>query len=246
MLPQPGVQGNFLLVVGLFRMGGLMKFLSSAKIAIAATLLASAALPLSDARASTLVDGSFETQGAASSITDFCYGLACAAGAWSFAPLVGGLVGDGLISQSGVAWGQPIAGGDGSYFAFIQIAGTFSQTFTADQTGTLALNWLDAKRSNSGSPNTYTVSVNGNLLGTYTPTSISFVAETSLPFSVIAGNSYTVMFQGTPPDTADRTSFIDNVSLVVSTPVPATLPLFASGLGALGLFGWHSRRKKRG
>ena len=30
---------------------------------------------------------------------------------------------------------------------------------------------------------------------------------------------------------------------VSATPLPATLPLFASGLGALGLLGWHRKRK---
>lgn len=30
---------------------------------------------------------------------------------------------------------------------------------------------------------------------------------------------------------------------VSSTPLPAALPLFASGLGALGLLGWHRKRK---
>jgi hypothetical protein len=32
---------------------------------------------------------------------------------------------------------------------------------------------------------------------------------------------------------------------VPSTPLPGTLPLFASGLGALGLFGWRRKRKAR-
>jgi hypothetical protein len=35
---------------------------------------------------------------------------------------------------------------------------------------------------------------------------------------------------------------LDDVSLV-ATPLPAALPLFASGLGALGLFGWRRKRK---
>jgi hypothetical protein len=30
---------------------------------------------------------------------------------------------------------------------------------------------------------------------------------------------------------------------VGTTPVPAALPLFASGLGAMGLFGWRRKRK---
>jgi hypothetical protein len=30
---------------------------------------------------------------------------------------------------------------------------------------------------------------------------------------------------------------------VIATPLPATLPLFATGLGALGLVGWWKKRK---
>ena len=33
--------------------------------------------------------------------------------------------------------------------------------------------------------------------------------------------------------------------LGVYTPVPAALPLFTSGLGALGLFGWRRKRKAK-
>jgi hypothetical protein len=35
---------------------------------------------------------------------------------------------------------------------------------------------------------------------------------------------------------------IDN-GPVSNTPLPVTLPLFASGLGALGLLGWRRKRK---
>jgi hypothetical protein len=40
------------------------------------------------------------------------------------------------------------------------------------------------------------------------------------------------------------TGFVDFVSVTVTqTPLPAALPLFASGLGALGLLGWRRKRK---
>ena len=43
----------------------------------------------------------------------------------------------------------------------------------------------------------------------------------------------------------DPTSGIDwSISaLTVATPIPAALPLFASGCGAFGLFGWRRKRK---
>lgn len=38
-------------------------------------------------------------------------------------------------------------------------------------------------------------------------------------------------------------TFGDMAFAVVTTPLPATLPLFAGGLGALGLLGWRRKRK---
>lgn len=37
----------------------------------------------------------------------------------------------------------------------------------------------------------------------------------------------------------------DNISITAATPLPAALPLFAGGLGALGLLGWRRKRKNR-
>jgi hypothetical protein len=45
-----------------------------------------------------------------------------------------------------------------------------------------------------------------------------------------------------PPNGFDGT-FDVTVSATLSNPLPAALPLFASGLGALGLLGWHRKRK---
>ena len=37
--------------------------------------------------------------------------------------------------------------------------------------------------------------------------------------------------------------FADDLNVGVNTPLPAALPLFAAGLGALGLLGWRRKRK---
>jgi PEP-CTERM motif len=38
---------------------------------------------------------------------------------------------------------------------------------------------------------------------------------------------------------------VTGVNNPLNTPLPAALPLFASGLGALGLLGWRRKRKVR-
>ena len=42
---------------------------------------------------------------------------------------------------------------------------------------------------------------------------------------------------------ADAPKLDITYSVSASTPLPAALPLFASGLGALGLLGWRRKRK---
>jgi hypothetical protein len=53
---------------------------------------------------------------------------------------------------------------------------------------------------------------------------------------------------GTSP-TAGADLGLDNVSVTdfaaTATPLPAALPLFATGLGALGLLGWRRKRKAK-
>jgi SAM-dependent methyltransferase len=39
------------------------------------------------------------------------------------------------------------------------------------------------------------------------------------------------------------TGILPGASPPAAAPLPATLPLFASGLGAMGLFGWRRKRK---
>ena len=68
------------------------------------------------------------------------------------------------------------------------------------------------------------------------PNSLVFVPET-ISFS---GTAKFILFQGT--------FGIDDLQITptppVNTPLPTTLPLFATGLGALGLLGWRRKRKQ--
>jgi len=61
--------------------------------------------------------------------------------------------------------------------------------------------------------------------------------------NLTASSSSTLLeFQASNGDGLD--AGLDNVDVeLAATPLPATLPLFASGLGALGLLGWRRKRK---
>jgi hypothetical protein len=53
-----------------------------------------------------------------------------------------------------------------------------------------------------------------------------------------------VDFQAQGVDGANSTAVYDNLDITINpTPLPAALPLFASGLGAMGLLGWRRKRK---
>lgn len=85
---------------------------------------------------------------------------------------------------------------------------------------------------------TLEVFLNGFLVGTVASVSGQvFTAESIIGVTLLASN--TIQFLGTVA--ADDTAFIDNVS-VTTTPLPAALPLFAGGLGMIGLL---ARRRKQ-
>ena len=179
------------------------------------------------AGATTIVDGSFEAAGAG--VADYCYdGLnfgsgPCPAGAWGDA--------GGVIRSGSGAWGGTTTP-DGNYYGMLQGGQVLSQTFVATATSGLALNWIDANRTNNGGPHSYTVTINGVSVGTYTSGFGGFVAETSAKFGVTAGQSYTVAFNGIA--NGDTTSFIDGVTLA-TVPEPASWALMLAGFGLVGV-----------
>jgi hypothetical protein len=57
----------------------------------------------------------------------------------------------------------------------------------------------------------------------------------TVPLLILSNNAYTV--------SAMDVTFTDQADVASTTPLPAALPLFATGLGALGLLGWRRKRK---
>jgi hypothetical protein len=76
--------------------------------------------------------------------------------------------------------------------------------------------------------------------GTVNGTTIPLYVE--VIFDVTATGSDTLMFSSFDVPSALALDDV-TVTSVSATPLPAALPLFASGLGALGLFGWRRKRK---
>ncbi len=217
-----------------------------------ANILAAAAFLAASfaASATTLVDGSFETKGAATpGLSDYCYdGFSaggrpiCAASPWT---------GGGVIVTGAGPWGGTTTPA-GNYYGFVQGTSVVSQSFTATETGTGVLTWIDANRGNQGGLQSYTVSIfDGTTttgLGTYTSAFGGFVGRSTASFGLINGTSYTLSFTGLTTyigtNDSDRTSFIDNVvltSTAATVPEPSTWAMLIAGFG---LVGFAARRRR--
>ena len=59
-------------------------------------------------------------------------------------------------------------------------------------------------------------------------------------FGVIDNTSFTSVLVTSPDNVLDLNVVYSEVA---QTPLPAALPLFAGGLGAMGLLGWRRKRK---
>lgn len=177
--------------------------------------------------ATAITDGSFEAAGAG--VSDYCYNgfaaggnPACGPGAWGTAA--------GVIRSGSAAWGGTTTAA-GNYYGMLQNAQVLSQTVLATSNGALALTWLDANRTNNGGAHSYSVTVNGVSVGSFTSGFGGFVAKSAATFNGVAGQSYVIAFNGV--NGGDTTSFIDNVALGV-VPEPATWAMFLAGFGLIG------------
>ena len=203
----------------------------------------SLAMSSASAHATAIADGSFEIKGGALPVNSYCYdGLPngdgpCAASVW---------VGNGVIHSGEGAWGGTVAP-DGNYYGFVQGVSSLSQSFLATGTTAYVLSWLDAGR-NALAPQTYGVSVSDGVttqnLGIFgTAVGQPFGARTSSVFSLTAGTTYTLTFQGLVAPGTDATSFIDKV-VIAPVPEPATWVMMIAGLGVGGLL--LRRRRQQG
>jgi len=69
----------------------------------------------------------------------------------------------------------------------------------------------------------------------------SSVLPGGIPTITISGNTLEIDFHGLTFQPGSQ--LVLDFGPVSQTPLPAALPLFASGLGALGLLGWRRKRK---
>ncbi len=131
----------------------------------------------------------------------------------------------GIVTETGTLFGSPKYIPQGWQAAFIQGTGWFSQMVTVNAIGTYVIRFRSEGRSNGGTgAEPIMVSVDGNNLGTFTPSTSQWTLFTSMPFTVTAG-VHDVTFAGTIPfSQSDRTSFVDAVQIVTPAEAAAVIP----------------------
>jgi hypothetical protein len=202
------------------------------------------------AAAEELQNGGFEAPPIATlpgNLGSYVY-LGGTVGQWSFDG------GAGLINGfTASAWfgGSPPQGFGGSQYAFLQNVGSVQQSFVASASGLFTPAWLEAARPALGASagnQTYTVHLDGTLLGTFnTVSGQAFTARQGAAVQVVAGNAYTLRFAGSAA--GDNTAFIDNVGGTISAapgvPEPDAWLLMMGGFGGIGLLARRRRARAR-
>jgi hypothetical protein len=144
--------------------------------------------------------------------------------------------------------GVGLANGPANQFSIMNSL-TEPNNFTGPSTFGTGLENDAGPNNNDGPPVGLEVfpSGSGSLLVLQVPT--TYTSGAPLSASQITFDNATLASLGITPDetftwrwgpAADQSFTID------TTPLPAALPLFASGLGALGLLGWRRKRRARG
>ncbi len=100
----------------------------------------------------------------------------------------------------------------GRQVAFLQGTGSFSQTISF-RAGSYQISFYAAQRKGvNKSVQNFQVLIDGNVVGTFTPTSFEYKRYSSGVFTVAAG-SHVLTFQGLDSNGGDNTAFIDVVAI---------------------------------
>ena len=140
-----------------------------------------------------------------------------------------GVTGNG----SGFTSGNPSAP-QGSQVAFLQGKGSITQSVAGWAAGSYTLSFDAARRGNYGGVEDFEVLVDGNVVGTFKPTSTSYQALTTGSFTVPAGAN-TVEFLGLNTAGGDDTDFLDAVSVAVASAAPPMPTVGDSGFEAVSV-----------
>ncbi len=153
--------------------------------------------------ASSFSDPGFESAQLTTGYRGYAYGPSGTP--WTFTGQAG-------VSGNGTAFtsGNPNAP-QGGQVGFIQNQGMISQTVNGMTAGHYSITFSTAQRGSYGGMQSIQVWVDGELIGTFTPSSSTYQTVNTSGFKLKSG-THTFSFQGATND-PDATAFIDNVTL---------------------------------
>jgi hypothetical protein len=115
-------------------------------------------------------------------------------------------------NDSGFTSGNPPAP-DGCQVGILQETGSFTQTVTGWAAGTYVITFYAAQRENhQASEQNFEVLIDGNVVGTFTPSGTSYKSYSTLAFTVTAG-THTIAFEGLDSAGGDNTAFVNDVTI---------------------------------
>ena len=111
---------------------------------------------------------------------------------------------------------------DGTQVALLKKGtGSFWQSISFSAAGAYTIGFQAAYRPNCAGPDTFTVQIDGQTVGTFTPTTYATYQGYLVSFAIATGGNHTVSFVGLDSSDADQTTFIDGVGSRATTQ-PAT------------------------
>ncbi|MDA8296718.1 MAG: hypothetical protein M0004_09055 [Actinomycetota bacterium] len=154
----------------------------------------------------TLLDGDFAAPNVSGTPSGYAYDPAGTA--WNYAGPAG------VVKQYDRPWGTPAAP-SGTQMALLQHDGAMSQSVDFTSGGSYVVQFQSAMRTTSGGRQTFEVLVDGQSVGSFSPSSGRFTSYATSVFKLSAG-SHTIEFVGT--SSGDDTDFIGAVALAPSSP----------------------------
>jgi hypothetical protein len=140
---------------------------------------------------------------------------------WMFSGVGGS--GSGVTgNNSALTSGNPNAP-VGSQVAYLQAFGTITQSVGGWAGGTYTISFDAAQRQNYAGVEDFEVLVDGNVVGSFTPSGYSYQTYTTSNFAVTAG-SHTIEFLGIDTAGGPSTAFIDAVTITVVSSIPPAVP----------------------
>jgi hypothetical protein len=138
------------------------------------------------------------------------FAVAPTGSAWTFSGTAGS--GSGVSGNNSAATaGNPNAP-QGSQVAYLQGTGTITQSVAGWAAGSYTVSFDAAQRGNFPGIEDFEVLIDGNTVGTFTPSGTSYQVFTTNSFTVTAG-AHTIQFLGIDTDGGPSIAFLDDVTV---------------------------------